>query len=523
MKVIDAFTFYNEFDILKLRLDYLNDVVDYFIICESNYTHSGKPKPYYLNQVIDEIPEQIRKKIISLHCEPDISNFKFPDKVTEWNYQDDYWKLERNQRNFISFNLSSFSSDDLFMLSDVDEIPRKEVIQQFTKEKIKDDLCISAKCELFYYNFSTFSNNDWSGTVFSTVQNAINRGCDDLRTNRFLIPSIPNAGWHFSYFGNIQHIQNKLEVFAHQEYNQTQYKSEENILTSVQNKRSIFDGREFKSYNIEKFPDNLSNLIIKHFSSDYYTKDRNTIDIVIPTMWCDENFISYLEKYCSYKNVQKIYLIDNQKSKRPKSGVFQHSKIHLIAPHRNIYVNPAWNEGYYKSQADVICLLNDDVFVEEELFDCVMNLDMSKIDIIGSYLKGTIDNFHIHSEYYKTDELIKLNINKKQPIGGQSYAFGVCMFIKRSSYKVIPSLYKIWYGDDYLIQNCENIYALKTNKIRGRISKTLTDDGKKTTMNRRIDLDTHNAYEYNHFQNSQNWSIMKHKMEKSRNIFGQYK
>ena len=246
----------------------------------------------------------------------------------------------------------------------------------------------------------------------------------------------------------------------------------------------------------------------------------NSIDIVIPTMWCDENFISYLEKYCSYQNIQKIYLIDNQKSKRPSNNILENSKIHLIAPYQNIYVNPAWNEGYYKSESDVICLLNDDVFVEEDLFDCIKDLDISNIDIIGSYLKGTVDNYHIHSEHYKNDELVKLNVNKKQPIGGQSYAFGVCMFIKRSSYKVIPSLYKIWYGDDYLIQNCENIYAIKTNKILGKISKTLNSFDKNSSIKKRIDLDTHNAYKYNHFQNVQNWSIIKTHTHKNKNIFG---
>jgi hypothetical protein len=246
----------------------------------------------------------------------------------------------------------------------------------------------------------------------------------------------------------------------------------------------------------------------------------NSIDVVIPTMWCDENFISYLKKYCFYQNIQNIYLINNQKSKTPKDNILQHSKIHIITPYQNIYVNAAWNEGYYRSKADVICLLNDDVFIEEELFDYVSNLDINQIDVIGSYLKGTIDNYHIHSEFYKNDELIRLNVNKKQPIGRQSYAFGVCMFIKRSSYKVIPSLYKIWYGDDYLIQNCENIYALKTNKIQGRISKTLTNVEKKNFLQKRIDLDTHNAYTYNHFKNAQNWDIMKQHIQKPKNIFG---
>ena len=42
MKIIDSFLFHNEFDMLKLRLEYLRDSVDYFVISECNYTFSGK-------------------------------------------------------------------------------------------------------------------------------------------------------------------------------------------------------------------------------------------------------------------------------------------------------------------------------------------------------------------------------------------------------------------------------------------------------------------------------------------------
>lgn len=247
------------------------------------------------------------------------------------------------------------------------------------------------------------------------------------------------------------------------------------------------------------------------------------IDVVIPTMWCDAGFIKGLERYCSYRSVNRIILIDNRRLSRPKSDVFKNPKLHLIAPYQNIYVNPAWNEGYYHSNADVLCLLNDDVFVEEGLFDLVLNLDMTEIDLIGSYLKGTIDNFHINSGFYKNDELLKLNVNKKQPIGGQCYAFGVCMFIKRSSYKPVPSLYKVWYGDDYLVQNCEKIYAIKTNKIQGSISKTLMDESLKEQSEKRINLDTHNAYRYNHFKNSQNWDILRDNLQSRKDMFGRIK
>lgn len=248
----------------------------------------------------------------------------------------------------------------------------------------------------------------------------------------------------------------------------------------------------------------------------------NTIDLVIPTMWCGENFIDNLKNYCKSKSINKIFIIDNLKLKRPESDIFNHEKIKIVCYGRNIYVNPAWNEGYYRSEADVICLLNDDISVETDLFDYVSELDMSEIDIIGSYLKGAADNFHITNHPDWKEELIKLQINKKHPIGAQSYAFGVCMFIKRSSYKVIPSLYQIWYGDDYLIQKMKNIYALKTSKIKGDISKTLvTYDKVYKDILKRIDLDTYNAYNFNHFKNGRNWDIISSRVNnKKTNIFG---
>ena len=45
--LIDAFTFFNELDLLEARLEYLYDTVDHFIIVESDISHSGKIKPFY--------------------------------------------------------------------------------------------------------------------------------------------------------------------------------------------------------------------------------------------------------------------------------------------------------------------------------------------------------------------------------------------------------------------------------------------------------------------------------------------
>lgn len=239
----------------------------------------------------------------------------------------------------------------------------------------------------------------------------------------------------------------------------------------------------------------------------------------MPTMWKVDDVVRNVSLYDSYTNVNKIYLINNDPSATPSSDLVG-TKLDVIDYGRNIYVNPAWNEGYHRSDADVICFLNDDVFVEEEVFDYIANLDFNDIDIIGVHLKGSVDNYHIVDHPDRKEELIRLNVDKSKPIGGQAYAFGVCMFVKRSSYRVIPSLYQIWYGDDYLIQNCDNIYALKTSKIKGAISQTLISDAK-GGLQKRIDLDSRNVFRFNHFLNGKNWSHVKSSMTKRVDVLDQ--
>ena len=44
MKIYDCFTFYNEFDLLELRLRETSDLVDYFVVVEANTTFQNQPK-----------------------------------------------------------------------------------------------------------------------------------------------------------------------------------------------------------------------------------------------------------------------------------------------------------------------------------------------------------------------------------------------------------------------------------------------------------------------------------------------
>ena len=61
MKVFDSIIFFNELDLLEMRLNILNDVVDYFVVTESPFTVSGNEKPlYYAENKIDLVSSMIK-------------------------------------------------------------------------------------------------------------------------------------------------------------------------------------------------------------------------------------------------------------------------------------------------------------------------------------------------------------------------------------------------------------------------------------------------------------------------------
>lgn len=235
----------------------------------------------------------------------------------------------------------------------------------------------------------------------------------------------------------------------------------------------------------------------------------NSLNLVIPTMWKEQQILDYLAAYCLSNYVAKIILIDNNPRERPKSDLYNHPKVEFVCYGKNIYVNPSWNEGYLRSASDIVCMLNDDLFIEDSVFEFVCGTDFTNIDMIGMALRGTEDNYNVDQSFYTDTGIEKLAVDRNRPIGGQAWAFGTCMFIKRSSYRIIPSLFKIWYGDDYLAHRLANIYVLKSNKIRGEISKTLTAPDLNKDLNSRILQDSYNVYRFGKFVNGHNWSFPK--------------
>jgi beta-1,4-mannosyl-glycoprotein beta-1,4-N-acetylglucosaminyltransferase len=240
IKLIDAFLFFNEVEILKFRLQYLSDVVDYFIICESNSTHSGKDKELIIPKIINSFPQKILDKIIYILVDDMPSGFTYNDDVAR----------ERYQRCSLDRGISklNLNSDDILMISDIDEIPDKRKLKDL---KSNGDFEVS-NFEL--YNFCGSINNQvfskdgtpemWysSKIIKYKFYKFLNFNPQTLRYYNHYginipVTTIPKCGWHFSYFGGVSNIKIKLENIAEQVFNNDFIKN--NIEQNLKNNKPV--------------------------------------------------------------------------------------------------------------------------------------------------------------------------------------------------------------------------------------------------------------------------------------------
>ena len=246
--IIDAFIFYNELDILEMRLREYYDYVDVFILVEMPKTHTGKDKPLYYaenkarySQWASKIHYVLADGVppITAYTDDDLKDCK---KGT--------WVLENYQRNGIGHALKDYPDNSIVMISDVDEFIQREYLPLLdtilpcyingTTTNCSVPF-ISVEQEFFYYNFNSRKREYWYGTVLS--YNGIAKALTPqvLRDNRCRTASLKKAGWHCSYFMTPEGIANKLQSFTHQEFNKEQYTNIEAIKERVSQKRDIGD------------------------------------------------------------------------------------------------------------------------------------------------------------------------------------------------------------------------------------------------------------------------------------------
>jgi beta-1,4-mannosyl-glycoprotein beta-1,4-N-acetylglucosaminyltransferase len=226
-QIYDCFIFYNELDLLEIRLYELYDHVDHFVIVESCETFKGAPKPFYFEESKGRFAPFLDK----------IIHVKLEERINA----DSPWTRERFQRNQIARGLVGCSPDDIIIVSDADEILRGGSISKIKEElsrleppssnskpfvisnikffwfwlnrpKLKslnraNDGCLLAPMA-FYYKSLQGKNIQH----FRVIQDKMN--CKGKHYPNSTI--LQNAGWHFSWLGGLENFYNKMNAYSHE-------------------------------------------------------------------------------------------------------------------------------------------------------------------------------------------------------------------------------------------------------------------------------------------------------------------
>ena len=79
--LIDAFIFFNEKELVELRVKYLNSVVDFFVVVEANITHQGKKKGWNFPKILENNLKKFSSKIQYHQLHIDLEKIKNEEKL----------------------------------------------------------------------------------------------------------------------------------------------------------------------------------------------------------------------------------------------------------------------------------------------------------------------------------------------------------------------------------------------------------------------------------------------------------
>lgn len=269
VKIYDAFPFFNELDLLEIRLNHLDAFVDFFVITEASVTHAGNAKPLYYSEnreLFAKFEHKIIHQVVN-NFPPNISTFE-----RDWH--------QRNEAKPLLDNI--LADEDILIYGDIDEIPSISGLKEALINLTEGDEVNHLAQDLFYYylNFEEISgtllsnmgefpgilNKKWLGTTVWKWSLAKQFSLTQLRDPQHLKNSrrIAEGGQHFSYVGGPvpssadTRIRAKLNESAHQELNGWRNKSL--LKGRVSRGKDIFGRRGAKFVrreNLEYLPEYL--------------------------------------------------------------------------------------------------------------------------------------------------------------------------------------------------------------------------------------------------------------------------
>lgn len=266
MAIWDCFTFFNELDILELRLAELDACVDRFVIVEATKTFANEPKPLHFGDNRERFARYLPKIV---HVVVD----DLPD-------EGDAWDREAFQRNAVARGVTDAAPDDVIMISDVDEIPFPEHVARLTPKAMAGHIWF-IECDYYEYKLNLWAPGKWVGLCAvraiqkkhlpgvqdfrgfrarqsrrlpMPVNQAINVAKNVFRVGRPLTHKlIQHGGWHFTFVNTPEKIQYKIRSYAHQERNTPEFNNLTNIQRLIDSGLTIC-GRPLKLVGLDKMP-----------------------------------------------------------------------------------------------------------------------------------------------------------------------------------------------------------------------------------------------------------------------------
>jgi beta-1,4-mannosyl-glycoprotein beta-1,4-N-acetylglucosaminyltransferase len=228
-KIYDCFNFFNELDLLEIRLNILYEYVDFFVIVESSVTHTGVDKEFYFENNKDRFSKFLDKIIhfkvfdtptdfLNLPISDDKTLSDINDFITKQTnrfdrrYQLDYGR-DFFQKESVRRPLVMCEDEDIILISDADEIPNPEILKNLEKLDLEKNR-YSLNQNMYCYYLNIFKESTWYGTKMSKYKNIKNISFNEIRGDETLTVKLPFGGWHFSFMGGEDMVRKKMLSYS---------------------------------------------------------------------------------------------------------------------------------------------------------------------------------------------------------------------------------------------------------------------------------------------------------------------
>jgi beta-1,4-mannosyl-glycoprotein beta-1,4-N-acetylglucosaminyltransferase len=289
--------YFDEDTVLDVRLNYLNEYVDKFVIIEAEYNHKGEKKePKFNIKKFEEFKDKIIYLLISQEVpeiykidELDSNNKKIGKNIMN------ALKRENFQRNSILDGLTEASDEDWIIISDLDEIPN---LKDNNLKNIKSPIVLFKQLMMYYKFNLILENYTWIGSKACKkknlkspqwLRNIKDRAYSWWRLDTFFsdtkyirVKTIKNGGWHFSYLKSPEDIEKKLKSYLHHSEYELNPVDTKDIKKMIINKKTIYNLKVDSKSN--KFDDgNILKKIDLNLLPNYILENKDKF-----TNWIEE-------------------------------------------------------------------------------------------------------------------------------------------------------------------------------------------------------------------------------------------